>query len=81
MNIDKFILPIATDCYNALNEIDMNRAAQSLGRRAKGVPKNYSPEEIAVRTQRLADARHKRWMRKADKLDADLTEIAKKLKK
>jgi hypothetical protein len=39
----------------------MNRAAQALGRRAKGVPKNYSPEEIERRKNLLAAARSKRW--------------------
>lgn len=32
----------------------MNRAAQALGRLAKGVPKNYSAEEIARRSKILA---------------------------
>ena len=31
----------------------MNRAAQSLGRLARGVPKNYSAEEIARRSKIL----------------------------
>jgi hypothetical protein len=35
----------------------MNRAAQALGRRAKGVPKRFSKEELAKRTQRILDAR------------------------
>lgn len=39
----------------------MNKAAQSLGRLAKGKPKNYSPDEIKARTERLAKARKKRW--------------------
>jgi hypothetical protein len=39
----------------------MNRAAQALGRLAKGVPKLYSPDEIEARTQRLIAARAKRW--------------------
>lgn len=39
----------------------MNRAAQALGRRAKGVPKSFSPAEIAARTQRLVAARAARW--------------------
>jgi hypothetical protein len=39
----------------------MNKAAQALGRRAKGVPKSYSPEELERRKQRLAEARSKRW--------------------
>ena len=32
----------------------MNRAAQALGRLAKGKPKNYSAEEIARRSKILA---------------------------
>ena len=32
----------------------MNKSAQSLGRLAKGVPKNYSAEEIARRSKILA---------------------------
>jgi hypothetical protein len=39
----------------------MNRAAQSLGRLARGVPKTYSEKELALRSQRLAQARLKRW--------------------
>ena len=39
----------------------MNRAAQALGRRAKGVPKNYSAVELEIRKKRLAEARLKRW--------------------
>lgn len=39
----------------------MNRAAQSLGRRAAGVPKSYTAAELAARTERLAGARAKRW--------------------
>jgi hypothetical protein len=35
----------------------MNRAAQSLGRRAKGVPKRFSAEELAKRTERIKAAR------------------------
>lgn len=31
----------------------MNKAAQALGRMAKGVPKNYSAEEIARRSEIL----------------------------
>jgi len=40
----------------------VNRAAQALGRRAKGIPKNYSAAQIAERTKRLAEARAKRWL-------------------
>lgn len=39
----------------------MNKAAQTLGRLASGVPKNYTAAEIARRKKRLADARLKRW--------------------
>ena len=39
----------------------MNKAAQSLGRLAKGKPKKYSQAEIKARTKRLAEARKKRW--------------------
>jgi DNA-binding Xre family transcriptional regulator len=35
----------------------MNRAAQALGRRAKGVPKKFSKEELAKRTERILTAR------------------------
>lgn len=44
----------------------MNRAAQALGRRAKGVPKNYTAAELERRTKRLALARAKRWPKKVD---------------
>ncbi len=39
----------------------MNKAAQALGRMGKGKKKTYSPEQIAVLTERLAAARAKRW--------------------
>jgi hypothetical protein len=39
----------------------MNRAAQALGRRAAGVPKNYSAAEIELRKKRLAEAGKLRW--------------------
>jgi len=45
----------------------VNRAAQALGRMAKGVPKIYSAEQIAERTKRLAAARAKRWPKKQKK--------------
>jgi hypothetical protein len=35
----------------------MNRAAQALGRRARGVPKRFSKEELAKRTERIVKAR------------------------
>ena len=37
----------------------VNRAAQQLGRLARGVPKKYSPEEIAIRTERMKEAKAK----------------------
>ena len=43
----------------------MNRDAQALGRLAKGVPKNYSAEEIARRSKILAGINARR--RKASK--------------
>ncbi len=39
----------------------MNKAAQALGRLARGVPKKISPAESAARRARLAAARAKRW--------------------
>jgi hypothetical protein len=42
----------------------MNRAAQALGRLAKGVPKTYTAEELERRKQRLVAARAKRWHKK-----------------
>lgn len=39
----------------------MNKAAQKLGRLARGVPKNYTAAELARRKKRLADGRLKRW--------------------
>jgi hypothetical protein len=39
----------------------MNRAAQRLGRMAKGVKKTLSPEEIARRTAQLTRIRARRW--------------------
>jgi hypothetical protein len=42
----------------------MNRAAQQLGKLARGKEKHYSPAEIKKRTKRLAEARKKRWARK-----------------
>lgn len=38
-----------------------NRAAVSLGRRARGKAKQFTPEQIALRTARLAANRAKRW--------------------
>lgn len=39
----------------------MNKAAQALGRRARGVPKKFTAAELARRKKRLAEARKKRW--------------------
>jgi hypothetical protein len=39
----------------------MNKAAQALGRMAKGVPKKLTKAEINRRKQRLAGARKLRW--------------------
>lgn len=38
----------------------MNRAAQALGRLAKGVPKTLTDEQRKFRAEQLADARKKR---------------------
>ena len=48
----------------------MNRAAQQLGRLAKGVPKTLTKAERARRAKSLAVARAKRWPRKSN---AELT--------
>lgn len=42
-----------------------NANAAALGRMAKGKPKKYSAAELATRAARLADARAKRWQKKA----------------
>jgi len=42
----------------------MNKAAQALGRMAKGCPKNYTAAELARRKARLSEARAKRWPKK-----------------
>jgi hypothetical protein len=42
----------------------MNRAAQALGRLAKGVPKKFSAAELARRKKLLSEARKKRWPKK-----------------
>jgi hypothetical protein len=43
----------------------MNKAAQQLGRLARGKPKHYSAEEIKKRTKRLlAAAKKNRWPKK-----------------
>jgi hypothetical protein len=38
-----------------------NPAAVALGRMAKGKAKTLTPDEIAIRSERLAKAREKRW--------------------
>lgn len=45
----------------------MNKAAQSLGRLAKGRPKTFTPAELAIRKERLSAARAKRWTKKPEK--------------
>jgi len=47
----------------------MNKAAQKLGRMAKGVPKKLTDAEIDRRKQRLADARKLRWAKPANTRD------------
>ena len=44
---------------------NMNKQAQALGRRAKGIPKNFSAAERSRRKELLALARAKRWLAKA----------------
>lgn len=44
----------------------MNKAAQQLGRMAKGVPKKLTKAEISRRKQRLAAARKLRWAKPAN---------------
>lgn len=41
-----------------------NPAAVELGRLGGRMKKNYSPEELEKRKQRLAEARKKRWLPK-----------------
>jgi hypothetical protein len=43
---------------------DMNKAAQHLGRLARGKPKRISQAERKRRRERLSEARKKRWARK-----------------
>jgi hypothetical protein len=42
----------------------MNKAAQALGRLAKGVPKNITPAERKRRSEQMARARLHRWPKK-----------------
>ncbi len=41
----------------------MNKAAQRLGRMAKGVKKTLSPKEIERRTAQLTRIRKRRWLK------------------
>ena len=43
---------------------DVNRAAQELGRLARGVPKSLTEAERKRRAEALAKAREKRWPKK-----------------
>ena len=47
----------------------ISKAAQLLGRKANGVPKKYTPEELIKRTDRLTAARVKRWGRQDEDKD------------
>ncbi len=40
----------------------INKNAQALGRLGKGVPKNYTLEELELRRKRMAESRKKRWL-------------------
>jgi hypothetical protein len=44
-----------------------NRAASALGKLAKGKPKKLTAAELKRRTERLRQARAKRWPKKAAK--------------
>lgn len=44
----------------------MNKAAQALGRLARGVPKNFSPEELERRRKQIAAINERK--RKASKV-------------
>jgi hypothetical protein len=45
----------------------MNKAAQALGRRAKGVPKTITRADARARSERLALARAMRWPKGSSK--------------
>jgi len=47
-------------------KMNPSKLASELGKRAKGKPKNLTPEEIKRRTKRLAEARKKRWPKPGD---------------
>jgi hypothetical protein len=51
---------------SARQEPPMNKAAQALGRLAKGVPKTFTKAERERRRLRLAAVRAKRWPAKAE---------------
>lgn len=51
----------------------MNHHAKSLVRKARGIPKTYTPEELAKRTERLNAFRHKRWPQKPPPLPPVIT--------
>ena len=42
----------------------MNKAAQSLGRMGRGVPKTLTAKERRRRARSLAEARKRRWVRR-----------------
>jgi hypothetical protein len=44
-----------------MNKKEISEAARTLARLGKGVPKRFTKAELARRTQRLAEARKKRW--------------------
>jgi len=43
--------------------MEINKAAQALGRLNKGIKKNLTKAERKRRSQRLAEARKKRWLK------------------
>lgn len=43
-----------------------NPAAVALGRLNRGIPRRFSPEELAKRTARLRQYADKRWPKKAE---------------
>ncbi len=60
----------------------MNKAAQALGRLAKGVPKTLTEEQRTFRAEQLAAARlkrHKKPKRVARRSNDEVSESARKL--
>jgi len=55
---------IAVNRFTEYDRRDMNKAAQQLGRLAKGKPKRISQAESKRRRESLAEARKKRWPKK-----------------